>query len=502
LAPILREPEAAGRDRFDAIVVGGGIYGITLAVEAARRRLRVLLVERDDFGGATSRNHLRIIHGGFRYLQSGDLPRYFESVSERRWFLRALPDWIEPLPCLMPLYGSGVRRTPILRAGLLANDLLSITRNRGVVDRARLPGGRVVPSAEVRRLHPGVAAEGLTSGAIWYDAFAPDPPRVLMTLLHRACAAGVTALNYVEATGLLESAGAVAGIRAVDRVNGGELELRAPVVLNAAGPWCRELAERLDRDTPDLFRPTLAWNLLLDRPSLSSHALALTARRPGAQTLFLVPWKGYILAGTRHAPWSGATEAPTLTAELHQGFLDDLNEVAPELALDPDAVLRVYSGLLPGTRPGRADLRNRPVVLHHGDHSGPRGLWSVSGIKFTTARRVADRALSRCFPAQPRGPELPASEREPGRDGARRFGPGWNPETDPAPWREDLHRLVAEESVVHLDDLLMRRTSLADHPGQAEALAPRLCNLFSWDDARRSLELERLKRALAGARGR
>lgn len=506
---IPREPLAAAAERYDAIVVGGGVYGISLALEAARRRQRVLLVERDDFGGATSRNHLRIIHGGFRYLQSADLPRFFESVAERRWFLRSFPELIHPLPCLMPLYGRGVRRNPVMQLGLWANDLLSFTRNRGVRADRELPGGRIVNPERVSSFFPGAPRDGLRGGAIWYDAFAPDPQRVLVEMLHRACGLGAAVLNYVEATDLLRSEREVEGIRARDRVTGAELELRAPVVVNAAGPWSRELAEAFDRDRPELFQGTLAWNLLLDREPLSDHALALTADRPGAQnpnakTLFLVPWKGRMLAGTAHAPWSGVTEQPLPPPDLQRGFLRDLNEAAPGLELDASDVLRIYAGLLPGVRTGSAELARRPVILDHRAHGGPDGLWSVSGIKFTTARRVAAAILDRCLPSS----EILSADAEAGGAARRarttRFGPSWKiPDADgdaDASWADDLRLIIEEESVVYLDDLLVRRTSLADHPGRAEELAPRLCELFPWDEARRALELERLKPVLASAR--
>lgn len=498
---IPREPLAAAAERYDAVIVGGGVYGIALAHEAAARGRRVVLVERDDFGGATSRNHLRIVHGGFRYLQDADLPRFAESVAERRWFLRHFPDLVQPLPCLMPLYGRGVRRTSVMQLGLWANDVLSFWRNRGVRPNRALPSGRIVNAHRVASLYPGVDHEGLRSGAIWYDAFAPDPQRLLMEMLHRACGQGSAALNYVEATDLLRGERRVAGIRARDRIDGSEIELRAPVVINAAGPWSREVAERFDRDHPDLFQGTLAWNLLLDRAPLSDHALALTAHRPGAQTLFLVPWKGRMLAGTAHAPWSGATEQPALTPEQHQGFLRDLNEAAPGLDLAEGDVLRVYSGLLPGVRPDSAELTRRPVIVDHRARGGPTGLFSLCGIKFTTAHRVAAAVLDRCLPGGRGRPSLADAEGAARRVRLTRFGPDWTIGDAEAGWAEELGRVVREESVVHLDDLLVRRTSLADDPGQAEALAPRLCELFPWDEAHRARELERLKGVLARARG-
>ena len=125
---IRRDPVAVDRSHFDLVVIGGGVYGIALALEAARRRLGVLLVERRDFGGETSWNSLHIIHGGLRSLQTMDLHRFREMVTERRWWLQEFPDLVEPLPCLMPLYGRGLRRPGVLRIALRVTDLLSSGR--------------------------------------------------------------------------------------------------------------------------------------------------------------------------------------------------------------------------------------------------------------------------------------------------------------------------------------------------------------------------------------
>src|SRR5262245_12098444 len=119
---IRREPNAATQIQYDVIIIGGGIYGACMLLEAYRLGLRALLMERDDFGGATSWNSLRILHGGLRYLQTFDLPRFRQSVRERKWFCKNFPEYIRPLPCLMPLYGQGLKRPFILRTALAIND--------------------------------------------------------------------------------------------------------------------------------------------------------------------------------------------------------------------------------------------------------------------------------------------------------------------------------------------------------------------------------------------
>ena len=399
---IVREPESAAARSWDLLVVGGGIYGAALTLEAARRGLSTLLVERDDFGGATSGNSLRIVHGGLRYLQSLDLPRFFESVAERRWFLRHFPDLVEPLPCLMPLYspprGGALRRPAAFRLALAASDLLSRRRNEGVRRDREIPPGRLLGVREVERLFPGVDRNGLRGGALWYDAVIPDVRRLLVEMLRWAWGCGARALHHVEAADLRVAEGRVAGLRAVDRETGKILELRAPAVVNCAGPWSRGLAGRFDRDLPALFRPVLAFNLLLDGEPPSQAALAVASSAPGAQTWFLLPWNGKVLAGTRYVPAAQDADLGAGPDERQvEGFLAELSSAWPGLRARRDQVERVLWGWLPAVAEGSAVPAPRPVVHDHGAAGGPAGLISVSGVKLTTARAVVERALAKVF---------------------------------------------------------------------------------------------------------
>lgn len=490
---------SAAAEEYDLIVVGGGIYGVLLTYEAARRGLYALLLERDDFGAHTSFNSLRIIHGGFRYLQTADLRRHQQSVAERRWFLSRFPDQIRPLPCLMPLYGKGLRRRVILGPALRVNDLLSSKRNRGLPPQQRLPDGGLADPEAVTRIFPGVDTSGLQGGAIWYDAFAPDEQRLLMEILHRLCARGSRALNYVEAEGLLTRDGQACGVRARDKCDGGTHEFRASRVVNAAGPWAQEVAGRFGSQHPPRFNAALAWNVLLDRPSLSDHALAISPKRPQAQTYILVPWKGRVMAGTCYEAWPDPTAPPRPTVQMVGSFLEDLNRSIPGLRAQSDEVKHVFAGLLPrkpGTTDGAIALANRPLVVDHGKRGGPRGLFSVIGVKYTTARRVASDLLERLGFPESRATD-PEAEGQPAGGGEQvLFDFDWSPPALPAATEKALRGLITDEAVVHLDDLVVRRTNIGDHPQRALRLAPKLARLFDWSEERTAQEMERLKRHL------
>ncbi|MCP4217663.1 MAG: FAD-dependent oxidoreductase, partial [bacterium] len=183
---IERNVKKCSETSYDVVIVGGGIYGAMLALEAVRKNLRPLVLEKNDFSGATSLNHLRTVHGGLRYLQSLDLFRFKESVKERKWFLRYFPQYVNPMPCILPLYGKGIQRNSVLGMGLVLNDLLSITRNAKIEKGKHLPKGKILSSQQTAEVFPEVNTDGLTGSALWYDAAIQEYQRMLMEILKLA----------------------------------------------------------------------------------------------------------------------------------------------------------------------------------------------------------------------------------------------------------------------------------------------------------------------------
>jgi len=371
--------------RHDLIVVGGGIYGVCVALESARRGLQPLLLERHGFGGATSVNHQRIIHGGLRYLQSLDVKRTLESAAEQRWFQRHFPDLVTPLSCLMPLYGPGWRSPWALRGAFAVYGLL--TGNRGA--------GRVLSSAETCGVFPGVRRAGLKGAAMWREAVMVNSHKLLSELLGWAVACGATAQDNRPVERLIVEDGKTRGVES------GGSQFHADVVVNCAGPWSRVLAATLDRDIPRLMHPSLGFCVLVNHTPLSSAALAVARAEPGSRTYFLVPWRGRVLVGTGHAAWSGALDHPAPTEAQLRELLDDVHAAIPSFLATPEHVAHVFCGILPAARADSPETAARPVVAEHARYGGPSGLWSVSGVKYTTARRVAEQLVRDIFGNRP-----------------------------------------------------------------------------------------------------
>ncbi len=480
----------------DLLVVGGGIHGACVAWDAALRGLSVALVERDDFGAATSANSLRIIHGGLRYLARGDLPRMRESIRERSAFLRIAPGLVEPLPVLVPTRGVGTQGRLALGAALGLNDVLSLNRNRGLDPGRRIPRGRLLSRRECLRLLPALEAERPTGGALWFDAQMRQPERLTLSFVLAAAERGAQAANYVEVEGVVVENGALKGARVRDRIGGDSFDIRARAVALAAGPWTQALAEQAGaRRAPHSGpRQALALNLVLGR-RLADVAVGVRARSGpaedpvcgGRRFLFLAPQGGSTLLGTWYALDSG--DDPQATIDYGAAaLLGELNAACPALALSPADVVRRQWGRLPlkaGAEPGRPNaLADRPRVVNHGETDGIRGLFSVEGVKYTTARRVAEQAVSLicrelrfedpgCRTAEVRLPDPPTSE------GA-------------------ILQAVRDEMAVTLADIVFRRTDLGAPPGPRRdlvAAAARVAGAeLDWNAARQSSEIDEVMR--------
>jgi glycerol-3-phosphate dehydrogenase len=457
---VIRRDLANARTRtFDLVVIGGGIYGAALLQQASRHGLTTCLCEAVDFGGGTSWNSLRILHGGLRYLQTLDLRRFFQSVSARRWMAHAFPGLVRPLRCVMPLYGDGLKRRSIMRLALLVNDALSRGRNRGLSDAVQLSGSDVLDAATTRRDYPHLRADRLEGAGIWQDYLMLSSERILIELLRDACTQGAVALNYARVADILVEAGRVHGVAVEDELSSERLTVRARAVVNCTGPWVSALAQRRGAVPEELFRPSLAFNLLLDARLPGEAALAVSAPQPKAQVLFLIPQKHGVLAGTMHLPCPAEATGGQPTSEELDQCLAQLRAAVPDFDVNRASVRRVFAGLLPARAVGTAELAKREVLLDHGQSGGPKGFYSVSGVKYTTAHDVGAQALRLMgvkVTGSDDGAELQTSSVTPLLTDAERL---WSDDTSTV--RDALVKTADEEAVQSLDDLILRRTNWA-----------------------------------------
>ena len=407
-----RDATELAKSHYDVLVIGGGITGACVAWDATLRGLRVALIEKGDFGGATSANSLKTVHGGLRYLQDANLRLVRKMVRERQAFLRIAPHLVHPLPVLMPTYQSKLMRSKLaLGAAVKLNDLVSFDRNWGSDPQKVLPNGRVLSRAECLKLLPGLDDAGVSGAVLWYDGQMYNSERLLLSFVLSAAEAGAQVANYVAATGFLQDSRRVAGVAARDELTGAALEIRARLVVNAAGPWVDNVLGRLD---PPLLRRkfhlSTAMNLVT-RQILPDYAVGLTS--PYAQTLpdgstesrsrvlFIAPWRGYSLVGTLHTPYEGRVDDEWVTEKAITDFIAEVNQSYPGAALKREDVYQVHRGFLPaiaeGADPASVRLIREGQVTDHYAENGVDGLVTVVGVKYTTARYVAEKAVDLVF---------------------------------------------------------------------------------------------------------
>lgn len=385
-----------GAAPFDVLVIGGGITGAGVALDAAARGLSVALVDQGDFAGGTSSRSTKLVHGGLRYLPLWDLRQVREDLAERERLLRNAPHLVRPLPFVLPLYAGarrplGVALPRILTgaapfgvsAGLWAYDVLAGRHSRRP--------HRTLSRDAARSLFPTMRLDGLRRAYLYYDA-ETDDARLVVAVLRAAQARGAVALNYARVVGLVRRGGRIAGARVVDVPSGQTFTVSALTTVNAAGVWADEVAALAGPPRFHLRRAKGAHLVVrADRLRLGRAALVLPETDDG-RIAFVVPWQGAALIGTTDTEWTGPPDAPAADVGDASYLLD---HAARFLTVRPTAadIVSAYAGLRPlATAVGggsTARLSRRHEIV-----SGPDGLVTIIGGKLTTYRRMAEDTVN------------------------------------------------------------------------------------------------------------
>jgi glycerol-3-phosphate dehydrogenase len=360
-----------GERRFDLLVIGGGIVGAGVASAAAAHGLAVALVDRGDFGGATSSASSKLIHGGLRYLRLGDVGLVREAHQERRALMQVVaPHLVRRLPFLMPLYEDGPYRPFVVKSGILLYSALARGRLTWHVDAER-----------ARVLAPGLRTEGLHSCAMYGDAETNDG-RLALANVRAAADAGATVLNYAEVVALRGGEGAEVA------VDGRTIAVSARTVVNATGPWVDRLRRLENPSAAPSVRLSKGVHLLVD-PGQPWTA-ALTVPHDKVRVSFAIPWEGMLLLGTTDTEHEGEPDEVTVTdADIAQVLAEGAVALEPGL-LRPEGIRAAFAGLrvLPGGEGETASARRETVYSR-----GTSGMLTVAGGKLTTYRRIALDAL-------------------------------------------------------------------------------------------------------------
>jgi glycerol-3-phosphate dehydrogenase len=373
--------EALAATRFDLLVVGGGIIGCAVAWLGARAGLRVALAERGDLAGATSSASSKLIHGGLRYLQMGDVALVREAHAERHALARVVaPHLVRPRAFLVPVYRGGPVRATTLRAGLVLY---------GGLGRFEDGGGSLLRPRAAGALVPPLRTAGLRSAGRYVDHETNDA-RMTIAVARAAALAGAHVATRVEVRSLRVSRGRVAGAECADVLGGAELSVEATCVVNATGPWVDEIRRMADPAAARSLRFAKGAHLVvrLQEP----WEAALTTPLEGGRVQFANPWEGALLIGTTDEPYEGDPRALRVTdADVEQIVRESRASIEPGV-VERDRILSSFAGVrvLPQGERETPSARRETVF-----ERGAGGMLSIAGGKFTTFRRIALDALER-----------------------------------------------------------------------------------------------------------
>lgn len=467
-----------GHDLLDVLVIGGGIVGSGIARDAAMRGLRTGLVEQHDFAFGTSSRSSRLLHGGLRYLAQGRLGLVHEASVEKKVIHHIAPHLAQPLPFIFPTY-AGNKDWVLwqLKIGVKIYDLLCNGRNLG--------NSTWLSREAVQQLVPGIANAGLKGGVRYYDGLTNDA-RLTIDTLRSAAASGALLLNYCRFANATREGGLWA-CEIEDRLAGNNQRVKARAVVNATGPW----ADGLPHSAVKL-RVTKGVHLVVDHPRVPVPETVVMTE--GKRILFAIPWGERTILGTTDTDYSGSLEDIRVEAKDVQYILEITNCVFPAAKLAPADLFGAWAGV----RPLIADPSGKPsdISRSHQIRSPEPGWWDVAGGKLTTYRLMAEQTVDRILRASAQNghrharcrtadePLLPPAE-----------AAGVSGITPPPCSREVVEHFCAREWAVHLEDIMVRRTSwhyyLPDPSTQAASVAEWMAASLGWSAVRTAAELER-----------
>jgi glycerol-3-phosphate dehydrogenase len=521
-------------ESFDLLIIGGGATGACVARDASLRGLKVALVERSDFAGATSAHNSKLVHGGLRYLRNLEFRLVRESLRERRIWQRIAPHLVKPLPFMVPLYGVGLSGRVTLSAGLTLYDLLAF--DRGWLDDPdqRLPRHRWLSRKATEQREPVLGGPGLEGALLYYDAQMYSPERLALECLIDADTHGAVVANYVEARDLLVREGRCVGASVRCAMSDDRLEVRAKATLVATGPWADIfLSGALGKSASHKLIRSKGIHLLV--PAVTREN-ALTVAAEGSH-FFVLPWRNHTLLGTTDTAFKESPDALAVSDGDIASFLGLIGRHLPQVKLSRSSVEYFYAGLRPLVDDGSGDTygaSRRAELVDHAKGDGVEGLFSAIGGKWTTSRALAELVVDKIVDRLAINARLctTAAEKLPGAGFARyRDFAAEQGAAHPGSSLDNLARLygsrlplllsearnrsdllaplgshgdiaaqvvfaVREEMALTLSDVVMRRTGIGQFgspPREVLETASRLmAGQLNWTDERREKEIASL----------
>lgn len=380
---------------FDIVIIGGGITGAAVAYDAASRGFSVALVEKKDFGWATSAATSKLIHGGLRYLQNLELSLVRESLRERLILENIAPNLVYPIAFVVPGYTDLKRNKWILRAGLILYDILSYDRNRTWDRSKHMPHHHWLSRTRIMKLEPEVRSAGMTGGSIYYDCQSIYPERLTLAFIKSAARHRAQVSNYTKVIDFLFSdTRKVKGVRVKDTLLGGALDIYGKLVVNCAGPWADIVLNIADKTGNSKHQIKRSEGIhILTKKFKTRHAVVMWT--PSGRHFFTIPWRGHQLIGTTDKDYEGNPDDYKVSKNSVQELIDDTNNSIGDGTLAYEDVTYAWGGLRPlvDDQTKGTYESSRKYEIYDNAATGFDGLITVEGGKYTTSRHLAQSVM-------------------------------------------------------------------------------------------------------------
>lgn len=529
---------------FDAVVIGGGITGAAVAYDLSLRGLSVGLVEKNDFGGGTSAATSKLIHGGLRYLATMEFGLVRESLSERRKLLNIAPNFVHPIATLVTTSRSKLTNTKlIIKAGMIMYDMLSLDKAFTWDKSKKLPCHRGLNPEQALELEPNIKREGLTGGAIYYDAASSAPERFTLAFIKSAVSQGASVANYAEVTSFINENEKVTGVVVHDKIKDRDVQVKGDLVINCGGPWADILLGIASGTKPNENLRRSEGIHLVTKKMVNDHVVG--SLTPSGRHFFIIPWRGHALIGTTDKEYNGSPDDYRVTKESIQELLDDVNaSFGNGDSIKYEDILYTYGGLRPLVEDQTEEVyeSSRKYEIYDNANDGLDGLITVEGGKYTTSRNLALEVGKKVVAKLGRGSKKSRSDKhflagseipdlQAFMEQARQTYTDFNPETvetvalNYGKESDEVFKLarkkkalaetvtpdgeiiaeveyaVTHEMAMTLSDIMFRRTGMGTlgHPGKKalKSIADTAARLLKWDEKRKKQEIKQVEKELA-----
>ena len=381
---MLEAVKAHGSAAWDVVIIGGGATGVGVAVDAAKRGYKTLLVEREDFGKGTSSRSTKLVHGGVRYLEQGNISLVMEALKERGLLRQNAPHLVHDLPFVVPNYEWW--EAPFYGIGMKIYDLLATKYSFGK--------SKVLSREETLQRLPTISQEGLRGGVVYHDGQFDDT-RLLTHLVMTAADHGATVLNYCGAVALLRGEdGFLKGVTLEDTVSGERFDVQASVVVNATGIFTDEVRRMAQPEVNTMVSPSQGIHLVFEKSFLRADTAIMVPRTSDGRVLFAIPWHEHTVVGTTDTPIDAASYEPKPFEEEIEFVLETAGEY---LSRKPtrDDILSIYVGIRPLVKAAGSDASKTSALSRdHTIHIDDSGLLTIVGGKWTTYRHMAEDTVN------------------------------------------------------------------------------------------------------------